>query len=165
MGVALVASAAIEQKQVEPKAESKVVEAAADATAATGEKKHGKRGLFDFGYGFGGFDPYGWASPPVVVEKHYPVRVHVPVEKHVPVFIDRKVPVVIEKHVPIHIDRPVPYPVKVPVKVPVVHKVPYPVAVPVSHDAFGFGGHHFSNGWVGHHGYGSHSYSGFQLHH
>lgn len=166
MGVALVASAAIEQKQVEPKAESKVVEAAADATAATtGEKKHGKRGLFDFGYGFGGFDPYGWASPPLVVEKPYPVRVHVPVEKHVPVFIDRKVPVVIEKHVPIHIDRPVPYPVKVPVKVPVVHKVPYPVAVPVSHDAFGFGGHHFSNGWVGHHGFGSHSYSGFQLHH
>lgn len=92
MGLALVASAAIESKQVEAQAESKVAEAAADASAATGDKKQSKRGLFDFGYGFGGgFGDYGWAAPPVVVEKHYPVRVHVPVEKPVPVFIDRKV--------------------------------------------------------------------------
>lgn len=92
MSLALAASAAIESKQVEEKADIKV-EASADATA-TGEKKHGKRGLFDFGYGlYNGFDSYGWGSPPLIVEKpvHYPVKVHVPVEKPVPVFIDRKV--------------------------------------------------------------------------
>lgn len=194
MGVALVASAAIEAPaQAEEKSDLKPVSDTSAGAAATGEKKHGKRGLFDFGYGlYNGFDSYGWGAPPVIVEKpvHYPVRVpvHVPVEKHVPVFIDRKVPVVVEKHIPVHIDRPVPYPVRVPVKVPVLHKVPYPVAVPkpypvhvhhpvvvekpvphlISHDSFGFGGgHQFSNGWVGHHGFGglSQSYSDFSLHH
>lgn len=92
LSLALAASAAIESKRVEEKADIKV-EASADATA-TGEKKHGKRGLFDFGYGlYNGFDSYGWGSPPLIVEKpvHYPVKVHVPVEKPVPVFIDRKV--------------------------------------------------------------------------
>lgn len=211
MSLALAASAAIEQ-QAEAATEQKAAEE--PKAAAAGEKKHGKRGLFDLGYGYGGglyngFDAYGWGGPdfgvsrtvtltkhvavphPVIVEKpvHYPVKVPVavPVEKHVPVYIDRKVPVYVEKHIPVHIDRPVPYPVKVPVKVPVLHKVhvpvpkPYPVHVPhpvivekhvphlISHDSFGFGGgHHFSNGWVGHHGYGhglSHSYSDFSLHH
>lgn len=192
MSLALAAAAAIEKQE-----ESKPVEDTKAEAAAPGEKKHGKRGLFDLGYGYGGglyngFDAYGWGGPdfgvsktvtltkhipvphPVIVEKpvHYPVKVPVavPIEKHVPVFIDRKVPV--------------PYPVKVPVKVPVIHKVavpvpkPYPVHVPhpvvvekpvphlISLDSFGFGGHHFSNGWVGHHGHGlSHSYSDFSLHH
>lgn len=89
MSLALVASAAIEQKAAEDKAALDPVEAA-KANPAEGEKKHGKRGLFDFGYGF---DSYGWGSPPLVVERpvHYPVKIHVPVEKPVPVFIDRKV--------------------------------------------------------------------------
>lgn len=187
MGLALAASAAIEPKQ---EAEHKAA-ANGDATAAEaapGEKKHGKRGLFDLGYGYGGlydgFGAYGWGGPEftktVVVDRpvHYPVKVHVPVDRPVPVFVDRKVPV------PVHIDRPVPYPVKVPVyhKVPVAVPVPkpYPVHVPhpvivekhiphvISHQAFGFGGHQFSNGWIGHHGFGhglSRSYSDYSLHH
>lgn len=140
LSVALVSAASV-SKGAEKKA--------ADSTA---DKKQDKRGLIDFGYGYGhggilehsglelghgiGYGHGIGLGHEVHVTKTVGLPYPVPVEKPVPVVVERKVPVVVEKHVPIHIDRPVPYPVKVPVKVPVIQKVgipipkPYPVEVP-----------------------------------
>ncbi|XP_072384566.1 uncharacterized protein [Diabrotica undecimpunctata] len=115
------------------------------------EKKHQKRGLYDFGSfdhsyagDFGHSDehiktltitkkvPYPVPQPYAVpVTKHVPfpvkVPVKVPVDRPYPVIVPKPFPVVVEKPYPVIVNKHVPVPVKVPVKVPVL--VPQPVSV------------------------------------
>ncbi|KAL4710792.1 hypothetical protein ACJJTC_009341 [Scirpophaga incertulas] len=130
----------------EAKEAEKEVAVAENKEAASDDKKHEKRGLFDVGLGYGGhggFDSIGHLGgggyghdevhKTVTVVKKVPVPY--PVEKHIPYPVEKKIPypvkVPVDNPVPVHVEKPVPVPVEKPVPYPVEKPVPYPVKVPV----------------------------------